>query len=53
MAMAIKPETPEVAEGRAAVEELPAAEVAYLTIRGPYTSLEDAGGHKPVVLFDL
>lgn len=42
MAMAIKPETPEVAEGRAAVEELPAAEVAYLTVRGPYTNLEDA-----------
>jgi effector-binding domain-containing protein len=42
MAMAVKPETLEVAEGGAAVEVLAEAEVAYLTVEGPYTSLEDA-----------
>ena len=42
VAIPVSPETSEVAEGRAAVEELPAAEVAYLTVRGPYTNLEDA-----------
>jgi AraC family transcriptional regulator len=35
-------ETPVVAEGGAAVEVLPGAEVAFLTVEGPYTSLEDA-----------
>ncbi len=42
VAIPVSPETPAIAEGRAAVEELPAAEVAYLTVRGPYTNLEDA-----------
>jgi DNA gyrase inhibitor GyrI len=42
VAIRVPEETPEIAEGRAAVEELPAAEVAYLTVRGPYTNLEDA-----------
>jgi effector-binding domain-containing protein len=42
VAIPVSPETPEIAEGKAAVEELPACEVAYLTIRGPYTNLEDA-----------
>jgi AraC family transcriptional regulator len=42
VAVPVPPETPEVAEGAAAVEVLPEAEVAYLTIRGPYTNLEDA-----------
>jgi len=44
VAVPVPPETPEVAEGGAAVEVLPEAEVAYLTVRGPYTSLEDAYG---------
>jgi DNA gyrase inhibitor GyrI len=44
VAIPVPPETPEVAEGRAAVELLPEAEVAYLTVRGPYTNLEDAYG---------
>lgn len=42
MAIPVSPETPEVAEGGAAVELLSEAEVAYLTVRGPYTNLEDA-----------
>ena len=44
VAMPVAAETPEVAEGGAAVEVLPEAEVAYLTVRGPYTNLEDAYG---------
>lgn len=35
-------ETPAIAEGQAAVELLPEAEVAYLTVKGPYTNLGDA-----------
>lgn len=42
VAMPVAAETPEVAEGGAAVEVLAEAEVAYLTVRGPYTSLEEA-----------
>ena len=42
VAIPVAAETPEVAESGAAVEVLPEAEVAYLTVRGPYTSLEDA-----------
>jgi len=42
MALPVPVETPEIAEGKAAVELLPEAEVAYLTVRGPYTNLEDA-----------
>ena len=42
VAVPVAAETPEVAEGAAAVEVLPEAEVAYLTVRGPYTNLEDA-----------
>ena len=42
VAMPVAAETPEFAEGGAAVEVLPEAEVAYLTVRGPYTNLEDA-----------
>lgn len=42
VAMPVAAETPAVAEGGAAVEVLPEAEVAYLTVEGPYTSLEDA-----------
>jgi AraC family transcriptional regulator len=42
VAILVPPETPEIAEGRAAMELLPEAEVAYLTVRGPYTNLEDA-----------
>ncbi len=44
VAVPVAAETPEVAEGGAAVEVLPEAEVAYLTVRGPYTNLEDAYG---------
>lgn len=42
VAIPVPPETPMISAGKAAVEELPAYEVAYLTIRGPYTNLEDA-----------
>jgi effector-binding domain-containing protein len=42
VAIPVPAETPSIAEGRAAVEELPAAEVTYLTVRGHYTNLEDA-----------
>ena len=42
VAVPVSKETPLISEGRAEVEELPAYEVAYLTIRGPYTNLEDA-----------
>ena len=42
MALPVPAETPVTVEGGAAVEVLPEAEVAYLTVRGPYTNLEDA-----------
>ncbi|HPE62534.1 MAG TPA: hypothetical protein PLQ49_00325 [Methanothrix sp.] len=42
MAITLPAEKPAIAEGREAVEELPAVEMAYLTVSGPYTSLEDA-----------
>ncbi|KQC13528.1 MAG: hypothetical protein APR56_05150 [Methanosaeta sp. SDB] len=42
VAIPVPTETKPIKEGNAAVEELPAAEVAYLTVRGPYTNLEDA-----------
>jgi DNA gyrase inhibitor GyrI len=42
VAIRVPKNTPAISEGEAAVEELPAAEVAYLTVRGPYTNLEDA-----------
>jgi effector-binding domain-containing protein len=42
VAIPVPPETPTITEGKAAVELLPEAEVAYLTVRGPYTNLEDA-----------
>jgi len=42
VAIPVSAETPTISEDRAAVELLPEAEVAYLTVRGPYTNLEDA-----------
>jgi len=44
VAMPVAAETPEVAEGGAAVEVLAEADVAYLTVEGPYTNLEEAYG---------
>ncbi|MGB3944444.1 MAG: GyrI-like domain-containing protein [Methanothrix sp.] len=42
VAMPVAAKTPGVAEGGAAVEVLPEAEVAYLTVTGSYTNLEEA-----------